>query len=304
MIAKILILFAAVSLVACNSYKSKIQPRGEEPVTPASIDYAFVDAKVFEPHCVRCHSAAGGDKGDVNMETYENVIANLAGIETTALEEMSMPPKRAGGPLGAYEQGILKMWLDAGAPRDAHTPPSFVWSLFGFASAEAAVLQTTKAHVEFLAIGKPSAIKIRGKGDDLKSDLQWTEGQLSGKFIFNLDSFNTGIELRDSHMKEKYLETGKFKNAELTLKPIALSQDPCKEDLKLEKVPFEATLKLHGVEKPVKGDFDVNSQKGVGQSQVRFQLNNSDFAIEIPVYLGIKVADQVDNTVELNWTCK
>jgi len=33
-------------------------------------------------------------------------------------------------------------------------------------------------------------------------------------------------------------------------------------------------------------------------------LNNSDFAIEIPVYLGIKVADKVENTVELNWLCK
>lgn len=179
-----------------------------------------------------------------------------------------------------------------------------ILALFGFISAEAAVLQTTKSHVEFLAIGKPSAIKIRGKGDDLKSELQWADKQLTGKFVFNLDSFNTGIALRDSHMKEKYLETSKFKNAELDLKPIALTQDPCKDDIKLEKVPFEGTMKLHGVEKPVKGEFDVSSQKGVGQSQVRFKLNNSDYAIEVPVYLGIKVADQIDNTVELNWTCK
>lgn len=179
-----------------------------------------------------------------------------------------------------------------------------MFAVLGVSAAHAAVMQPTKGHVEFLAIGKPSAIKIRGKGDDLKSELQWSDQKVSGKFTFNMDSFNTGIELRDSHMKEKYLETGKFKTAELDLKPVALAQDPCKEDIKLEKAPFEGTLKLHGVEKPVKGEFDVKASKGEGQAQVRFDINNTDYAIEIPVYLGIKVADKVENTVELNWTCK
>jgi polyisoprenoid-binding protein YceI len=174
----------------------------------------------------------------------------------------------------------------------------------GFTGARAATIQTTKGHVEFLAIGKPSAIKIRGKGEDLKSDLQWKDKQVTGKFTFNLDSLSTGIDLRDTHMKEKYLETGKFKNAELDLKSVALTQDLCKENIKIEKVPFEGTLKLHGVEKPVKGDFDVTSNSGTGISKVRFNTNISDYGIEIPVYLGIKVADQVENTVELDWTCK
>lgn len=179
-----------------------------------------------------------------------------------------------------------------------------VLTLLGFSSAQAAVLQTSKGHVEFLAIGKPSAIKIRGKGDDLKSELEWKDKQVTGKFTFNLDSFTTGIDLRDHHMKEKYLETTKFKNAELDLKAVTLAQDLCKDDIKVEKAPFEGTLKLHGVEKPVKGEFDLTSKKGEGHTQARFTVNISDYAIEIPVYLGIKVADQVENTVELNWTCK
>ena len=179
-----------------------------------------------------------------------------------------------------------------------------VMTLLGFAGAQAATVQTTKGHVEFLAVGKPSAIKIRGKGDDLKSELQVKDKTVTGKLTFNLDSLNTGIDLRDNHMKEKYLETGKFKNAELDLKPVTLAQDPCKEDIKAEKVPFEGTLKLHGVEKPVKGDFDLTSKAVTGNSKVHFDSNISDYGIEIPVYLGIKVADKVENTVELDWTCK
>lgn len=118
-----LVLMAALTLAACNSYKSKLQPPDEGNVTPASIDFAFVNAKVFEPRCVRCHNLAGGNKGDVNLETYENVIANLEGIESSTLVEMTMPPRRAGGPLGAYEQNLLKLWIAAGAPRDAQSGP-------------------------------------------------------------------------------------------------------------------------------------------------------------------------------------
>ncbi|MGZ3796233.1 MAG: YceI family protein [Pseudobdellovibrionaceae bacterium] len=170
-------------------------------------------------------------------------------------------------------------------------------------TAEAAPLKVTKGHVEFLAIGKPSAIKIRGKGDDLKSDLQWKDKQVSGKFSFNLDSLDTGIDLRTHHMKEKYLETGKYKNADLELKSAPLAQDPCKEVVKLTKAPFEGLLKLHGAEQPVKGEFDVSGEKGKGHAQIRFNLNITDYKIEIPVYLGIKVADQVQNTVDLDWSC-
>jgi uncharacterized membrane protein len=118
-----LILLAALTLVACNSYKSKLQPQKDGNVIPASIDYAFVNAKVFQPYCIRCHSLAGGNKGDVNLETYENIIANLADIENEALVEKSMPPARAGGPLGAYEQNVLKLWIDSGAPKDAVSEP-------------------------------------------------------------------------------------------------------------------------------------------------------------------------------------
>lgn len=169
--------------------------------------------------------------------------------------------------------------------------------------AQAATLQATKSEVEFLAIGKPSAIKIRGKGQDLKSQLQWKDKQLSGSFIFNLDSLDTGIELRTHHMKEKYLETAKYKTAELVLKPLSMAQDPCKDILQVQKASFEGTLKLHGVEKPVKGDFDVKGEKGQGAARVRFDLNITDYQIEIPVYMGIKVADRVENSVDLEWAC-
>jgi polyisoprenoid-binding protein YceI len=182
---------------------------------------------------------------------------------------------------------------------------SIIVSVAALASAAgAAEIKTTQGHVEFLAIGKPSAIKIRGKGDKLSSQMQFKDKTLAGKFMFDLSSLDTGIDTRNTHMKEKYLETAKFKDAELNLKSLKLTQDICKEDVKLEKSPFEGTLKLHGVEQPVKGEFDVTSKKGQGHSQVRFNLLITDYKIDIPSYMGIKVTDKVENTIDLDWSCK
>src|SRR3989338_6419887 len=108
----------ASGLIACNSYESKIHRGDDGPLNAAAINYQFVNAKVIEPHCIRCHDLVGGNKGEVNLETYEDVIANLATIEETVFIDESMPPQRAGGPLAAYEKSILRMWIDAGAPRE------------------------------------------------------------------------------------------------------------------------------------------------------------------------------------------
>ena len=195
-------------------------------------------------------------------------------------------------PLWEFKGGLVRAFL---------TTSLVVSSLAAFAmSAFAADLKLSKGHVEFLAIGKPSAIKIRGKGDALQSSaLQFKDGKLSGHFVFDLSSLDTGIDMRNEHMKEKYLEVGKYKNAELELTPLDFAQDICKTDVKQDHTAFAGTLKLHGVEKPVKGEFDMKP----GHSQASFNLNLTDYKIEIPVYLGIKVADQVATTVELDWSC-
>jgi len=123
-----LLLLTFCLFLGCNSYKEKTAGPDEGPLNLSSIDFQFVSSKVLGPRCVRCHSLAGGDKGDVNLETYENVVAHLAEIEESVFREDSMPPRRAGGPLTAYEKNILRLWIDARAPEENHggesTPPS------------------------------------------------------------------------------------------------------------------------------------------------------------------------------------
>ena len=164
----------------------------------------------------------------------------------------------------------------------------FLVSTFIAAAVAAATpIDASKTKVEFLAVGYPSALKIRGKAKDGATGEAKLEGkQLAVTAKVKLDSLDTGIELRNRHMKEKYLETAKHPDATLVVPPTTLQPG---------EQPFKGTLTLHGVTKPVTGTLKYEPP----QVQLAFPLTLSDFSIAIPSYLGIKVAEKVDVTAEL-----
>lgn len=153
--------------------------------------------------------------------------------------------------------------------------------------------------VEFLAVGKPSAIKIRGEGKGPQGELHLkksgTNVTLSGDLSVDLDSIETGIGLRDRHMKEKYLETGKFKTASLKIKEAAL---PITALSGTGDYTVPGLLTLKGVEKPVQLNIKLEPNGDKVKSVSSFKINLSDFPIEVPKYAGITVANDVDVSVE------
>ena len=164
-----------------------------------------------------------------------------------------------------------------------------------------AAIQFTKAKgsSQFLAIGNPSAIRIEGKGDGPEGDLQIRDDGknvvIGGALKVDMKSYNTGISLRDRHMKEKYLEVEKFQVATLTLKDISLVKEQLQKNPET-KAGFDGTLELHGVQKPVHGEFTLKPAASGGGYTVaaKFPLKLSDYAITVPSFAGITVADQVE----------
>jgi uncharacterized membrane protein len=98
------------------------QDFSEAPATPVDgagdLLYQRVKATTFAPRCIRCHSVAGGDKGDINLENYANVLANLREVETAVLVDETMPPR---GPLPDDEKAALRAWIDSVAAPAAKT---------------------------------------------------------------------------------------------------------------------------------------------------------------------------------------
>lgn len=154
--------------------------------------------------------------------------------------------------------------------------------------------QPQKGQVMFEAVGKPSFLKIKGQGEGPEGRIN-IGSTVSGQFKFKLQSLSTGIALRDQHMKEKYLQLDKYPTAEIKIASVE-NFDP--NSLQAEGLPFQGTLTVHGVEKPVKGTVDIKKIDMGYKVSAKFDAKISDHAIDVPSYTGITVADQVKVSVE------
>jgi polyisoprenoid-binding protein YceI len=172
----------------------------------------------------------------------------------------------------------------------------WISSTSSFAAQTYTVVEDT-SKVGFLAIGKPGFLKIKGEGARLKGRLAADQGLLKGDLKADLVPLKTGIDLRDSHMHDKYLETKTNPTAELML-----------ETIKFEKgtdgsCEFTGSLVLKSVKKPIKGSCEIT---GVGKDALQVKASSEikleDYPIGVPTYLGVKVADKV--TIEVEFAAK
>jgi polyisoprenoid-binding protein YceI len=113
-----------------------------------------------------------------------------------------------------------------------------------------------------------------------------------GSLAVNLQTLDTGIGLRNEHLRENYLEVGRgpgFDTA--TLSEIDLNGfNPNAPE---GKGSFTGLLTLHGVTRPVTGAVDVR-QAGAGlRVNASFPVELSNYSIRKPRYLGIGVKDIV-----------
>lgn len=134
------VLLLAIFLVGGCDYNHQKGGATLAPVKPVPTekldnpDYETVFALVLKDQCVRCHSAAGGLKGDFDMEGYEKVKAEIRNISNRVFVDQDMPPR---GSLTSDQKKILKLWIDNGAPLKTGCDPEndpefkctpFVWS--------------------------------------------------------------------------------------------------------------------------------------------------------------------------------
>lgn len=157
----------------------------------------------------------------------------------------------------------------------------------------AAKFKSTKGEVTFTAVGKPAMLKIHGKGASPKAELNEENGSWSGDIQFEVATLDTGISLRDEHMKNKYLEVAKYPQATLTLKKLAWQK-------KSEELKLQGQLTLHGEKHPLEdGTLKIKVDGKNVTAEAEFEISLHDYKIEIPSYAGIKVADKVKVSVQI-----
>lgn len=117
------------------------------------------------------------------------------------------------------------------------------------------------------------------------------------KIDIDLDSFKTGIDLRDEDLRDQFFETTKHKKATLTVTALERPSTTKLEKGVTAEAFARATLSLHGVDKellfPVKVVFDDDmSRSSVGISAA-FVVPLEEFAMKRPQRLVFKLGKDV-----------
>jgi polyisoprenoid-binding protein YceI len=123
---------------------------------------------------------------------------------------------------------------------------------------------------------------------------------LAGELAVDLRTLDTGIDLRNEHMRSEYLEVGKgeaFVTA--VLSEIRLGAGEAELG---RKTSFTGVLALHGVKKAIAGAAEVRREAGRVHVDASFPVTLTDFAIPKPQYLGVGLKNDVQVKVSLNAT--
>jgi polyisoprenoid-binding protein YceI len=117
-----------------------------------------------------------------------------------------------------------------------------------------------------------------------------------GSLAVDLRTLDTGISLRNEHLRDNYLEVNNGPGFETaTLSKIELKEFG--PDAPEGKGSFTGSLTLHGVTQTVAGAVDVR-QAGAGlRVKASFPVTLADYGIRKPRYLGIGVKDTVQVAV-------
>tara|TARA_Y100000768_G_scaffold384340_1_gene368184 strand:+ start:985 stop:1515 length:531 start_codon:yes stop_codon:yes gene_type:complete len=160
-----------------------------------------------------------------------------------------------------------------------------------------AATKVIDSEVNFTAVGRPAFIKATGILPIEKADLTLKEGMLTGNIEVPLSKLNSGIETRDEHLKEKYLEVAKYPKALLSFTNIPL------KELK-EGQNIKAKLTLHGQTREIPLEVKVEGDKSRLKVESDFEVILTDFNIELPSFQGITAAKnvkiKVDSTFSLD----
>ncbi len=142
-----------------------------------------------------------------------------------------------------------------------------------------------------LTVGGSFEARSQGLSGDLTVKTP-QPASFEGTLTAPLDTLDTGIALRNDHMKNNYLEIGRgdgFGAAEL-----GAIRLPDLDAARPEgRSRFTGELRLHGVTRPVEGTAEVKRTGSSLKITARLPIRLPDFSIAPPRYLGVGVKDEV-----------
>jgi hypothetical protein len=114
----------------------------------------------------------------------------------------------------------------------------------------------------------------------------------AGTIAVDLTTLDSGIALRNEHMRDDYLQVGRGEDY----------HDAVLSELKVSGVDprtfsgstnFTGTFLLHGTKKPIAGTARVRREGAAARIEATFTVPVADYGIPKPTYLGVGVKNEV-----------
>lgn len=132
----------------------------------------------------------------------------------------------------------------------------------------------------------------------------------TGQFEVDMATLKTGIDMRDQHLRERFVHTDSFPKATFRLTKITKLQPSALADGQPASVEAQGDLTIHGVTKPVTATGTVTYMKESDDTKARlpgdlihvdvnFPILLSEFNIERPKMLFLKLSDNVAISVDV-----
>ncbi len=157
-------------------------------------------------------------------------------------------------------------------------------------AADAKLAASGGASVSFAAVG-PAGMRIVGSS----SDLTIADDAQNITVTVPLGNLKTGVDLRDQHMRDKYLEVPKYPNAQLVVAKSAIKMPAAGGD---SSGDAQGTMNLHGKSKNVTFHYVARKDGGTMKVGGTVRVDMRDYGISIPSYMGVTVKPEVDVEVK------
>lgn len=134
---------------------------------------------------------------------------------------------------------------------------------------------------------------FEGITNEIDGYIFWEGESLTNKsqlyFEVNLDALDTGIGLRNRHMKENYLKTFRYPFAQFNGK-VVKEEEVANNKF---KVTVDGEIFIHGVAKKLTVSGTVEKNKPSYRIQTEFTIKLSDFKIEVPSLMFMRISEDI-----------
>lgn len=152
-------------------------------------------------------------------------------------------------------------------------------------SAPAAAQVYKAEHGKAQVISHATLEDFTGTSDYLVGQVNLADSSVD--FYLDLSTLSTGVELRDEHMQEEFLETNKYPFAQFSGK-LASPFDPTSEDT--QQVKVKGKFKIHGVSRNIEVRGRMAKKGDHIYVHANWKLELPDYNIAIPQVLFMKVS--------------